>query len=165
MTSQPLTPGQKAPSIEFCDESGAASSTQAFAGRHYVVYFYPRDNTPGCTREACAFRDGWSEFARRAVPVIGVSPDKSATHERFRAKHNLPFPLASDPDHVLAKAFGAFGEKKFMGRTFDGVHRITFLIDPQGVIAAVFAGLKPEAHAARVLEAIPETATSRHGQA
>jgi len=117
----------------------------------YLIYFYPRDLTPGCTREACALRDEHEQFAKLNTLVFGISPDSEKSHRKFIDKHRLPFSLLVDEDHAIAEAFGVWGEKKFMGRTFDGVHRMSFLIGIDGKIEKTYAKVKPAEHAQQVL--------------
>jgi peroxiredoxin Q/BCP len=147
----PLPLGAVAPAFAYRDADGTARHTRELSGRPYLVYFYPRDDTPGCTAEACGFRDAFADFTAAGLTVIGVSGDDEASHTKFRRKHALPFPLAADTDLVTAKAYGVWGPKKFMGRTFDGIHRTSFLVGPTGRIAKVYARVKPEVHAAEVL--------------
>jgi thioredoxin-dependent peroxiredoxin len=146
-----LCTGETAPRFTFSEADGTVRTTDQLKGRPFVVYFYPKDDTPGCTTEACGFRDSWGEFTRLNVPVIGVSPDDDASHQKFRAKHNLPFALATDPDHAISQSFGVWGEKQYMGRRYEGVHRVTFLIDAQGRIAKVYPKVKPDQHARELL--------------
>ena len=147
----PIPIGQPAPRFSFTEANGAVRDTAELLGRSFVVYFYPKNDTPGCTKEACEFRDNFSEFENLGVPVIGVSPDNESSDLKFRQKHCLPFGLASDEDHSIAEGFGVWGEKQFMGRRFDGVHRTTFIVDPQGRIAKVFPKVKPAGHAREIL--------------
>lgn len=125
-----------------------------FKGRHVVLYFYPRDHTPGCTKEACAFRDAFSAFERKGAVVLGVSVDPVQTHDQFAAKLKLPFPLLADVDKHIVRAYGVWGEKTFLGRKFKGTHRVTFLIGPDGRIKKIWPKVKPETHAREVLAAI-----------
>jgi peroxiredoxin Q/BCP len=125
-------------------------------GQKVVLYFYPKDDTPGCTKEACSFRDDFATFKKRGIAVLGVSPDSEAKHKKFETKYNLPFTLLADTDHAIADAYGVWGEKKFMGRKYMGVHRTTFLIDEKGKIKKVFEKVKPEDHASEVLEAFAD---------
>lgn len=118
-----------------------------------VLYFYPKDDTPGCTKEACSFRDAFSDFKKRGIQVLGVSLDSEASHQKFTAKYKLPFTLLADTDHSIADAYGVYGEKKFMGRSYMGVKRMTFLIDEKGKVTKVFEKVKPEEHAREVLDA------------
>lgn len=145
----PLNPGQKAPSFSFT--KGEAIISSADLTTPHLVYFYPKDNTPGCTKEACAIRDTWGEFESASLEVIGVSKDSESSHLKFQEKHTLPFPLIADTELELAKAFGVFGEKKFMGRIYDGIHRMSFLIAADGTILKTYSKVKPAEHAAQVL--------------
>ena len=146
----PLTTGQKAPSFTFTEKGQTIGNDELTTP--YLVYFYPKDDTPGCTKEACTIRDAWTEFESAGLKVIGVSKDSEKSHEKFRDKYTLPFPLIADTELELAKAFGVFGEKKFMGRVYDGVHRMSFLIAADGTILKSYLKVKPAAHAAEVLE-------------
>ncbi len=146
----PLTSGQKAPSFSFTEGEATVSSTEIASP--YLIYFYPKDDTPGCTKEACAIRDAWSDFESAGLKVIGVSKDSERSHLKFQDKYTLPFPLIADTELELANAFGVFGEKKFMGRVYDGIHRMSFLIAADGTILKTYPKVKPEAHAAQVLE-------------
>jgi peroxiredoxin Q/BCP len=121
-----------------------------------VLYFYPKDDTPGCTKEACQFRDSWKDVEQAGAVVLGVSPDSVTSHEKFKQKYNLPFPLLADVDHQVATAYGAWGEKSRYGRTYQGILRTTFLINREGRVARVFENVKPEGHAAEVLAALRE---------
>lgn len=141
----------KAPDFSLEDQDGTLHSLDEYAGNWLVVYFYPKDDTPGCTKEACGFRDTSKEFAKRGVQVLGVSKDSVASHRKFADKYNLNFPLLSDTDATIAKAYGAYGEKKFMGKTFIGVSRMTFIIDPKGSIAKQYDSVNPLTHAATIL--------------
>ncbi len=147
-----LEAGAKAPAFTLPDAEGNKVSLKSFAGRKVVVYFYPRDDTPGCTKEACQFNDALSQFEGLGVPVIGISPDKQASHVKFRDKYGLRFPLLSDPDHGVMEAYGAWGEKTMYGKKTTGVIRSTFLIDEKGKVARAWYGVKADGHAAKVLE-------------
>ena len=125
-----------------------------FRGKPVVLYFYPRDDTPGCTVEACSFRDEHTQLQKKGAVVLGVSTDPLKSHDKFAAKFNLPFPLLVDEDRKIVQAYGVWGEKTFMGRKFDGVHRVTFLIGPDGTIRKIWPKVKPEGHAAEVLAAL-----------
>ncbi len=125
-----------------------------FLGKPVVLYFYPKDDTPGCTTEACGFRDQYKEYSDAGVLVIGVSPDSSQSHMKFKAKYDLPFMLLADEGHKVCELYGVWGRKKAMGREYDGVFRTTFLISPQGKIIKVFEGVKPDGHSAEVLAAL-----------
>jgi peroxiredoxin Q/BCP len=123
-------------------------------GKPVVIYFYPRDDTPGCTKEACGFRDQYAAIQKAGAVVLGVSADTVKSHVKFTNKHQLPFPLVADTESVLANAFGVWGEKVFMGRKYQGIHRVTFLIGRDGRIARIWDSVKPEIHAEEVLEAL-----------
>ena len=129
-------------------------SLNEFLGRHVVLFFYPKDDTPGCTKEACAFRDEHAQFEEAEAVVLGVSCDSVAKHDKFISKFDLPFLLVSDEDQTIVNAYGSWGPKKFMGKEYEGIHRISFLIDPQGKIQKIWPKVKPEEHAAEVLAAI-----------
>ncbi len=147
----PLQPGADAPTFTFHDADGTEHSTADLKGCPYLVYFYPKDDTPGCTKEACAFRDGFADFQKAGIAVIGISADSEASHAKFREKYQLPFALASDPDRKVIDGFGVWGQKKFMGKVYDGIHRMSFLIGPDGKVAKTYPKVKPEEHAAEVL--------------
>lgn len=149
-----LKPGDVAPAFSATTTDGSAVSLRELLGRDVVLYFYPRDNTPGCNKEACGFRDAHDGFRRRGAVVLGVSGDSQESHRKFTAKFGLPFPLLVDADHAIATAYGAWGEKSFMGRRFMGIHRVTFHIGPDGRVAHVWPKVEPEAHAAEVLAAL-----------
>jgi peroxiredoxin Q/BCP len=151
-----LKEGTFAPNFAAKDANGEAVRLKDLRGQGVVLYFYPRDDTPGCTKEACSFRDAFADFKKRGIKVLGVSVDSEASHKKFTAKYKLPFTLLADPDHAIADAYGVYGEKKFMGRTYMGVKRITFLLDEKGKIKKVFEKVKPEAHAQEVLEAFEQ---------
>ena len=148
--------GTTAPAFKTKDDNGEDVSLKDFKGQKVVLYFYPKDDTPGCTKEACSFRDAYSKFKKQGIKLLGVSPDSEASHQKFITKYKLPFTLLADRDHAIAEAYGVWGEKKFMGRTYMGVLRTTFLIDEKGKIKKVFEKVKPEDHAAEVLEAFSE---------
>ena len=148
--------GTAAPNFAAQDANGETVRLKDLRGQKVVLYFYPKDDTPGCTKEACSFRDAFADFKKRNIKVLGVSVDGEASHKKFAAKYMLPFTLLSDPDHAIADAYGVYGEKKFMGRTYLGVKRVTFLIDEKGKVKKVFEKVKPEAHALDVLEAFEQ---------
>lgn len=150
----PLKAGIPAPEISLPDENGTIRNLSDFLGRTVVLYFYPKDDTPGCTTEACNFRDDYSAYVDADVVILGVSPDKSKSHIKFKEKYTLPFPLLADEDHKVCQKYEVWGPKKFMGREYEGVLRTTFLIDKTGRIARVFENVKPAAHSAEVLAAI-----------
>jgi len=148
-----LKEGTTAPAFRTKNADGEDVSLKDFRGQKVVLYFYPKDDTPGCTKEACSFRDDFAKFKKRGIAVLGVSPDSEASHKKFVAKYKLPFTLLADTDRSISEAYNVWGEKKFMGRTYMGVHRTTFLIDEKGKIKKIFEKVKPEAHASEVLEA------------
>ena len=148
--------GGKAPGFTLPSSEGGEVSLKDFAGKTVVLYFYPKDDTPGCTREACAFRDAQSPLKRAGAVVLGVSPDSLASHEKFRAKYKLNFPLLSDPDKAVAKKYGAWGEKVLYGKKTVGMIRSTFVIDGEGVVRKVFPRVKVDGHAEKVLEAVSQ---------
>ena len=149
-----LTVGSPAPDFTLVDDSGATVSLSGLKGKQVVVYFYPRDDTPGCTKQACGVRDAWDAFTATGAVVLGVSPDGQGSHERFRAKFELPFTLLSDPDHAVAEAYGAWGEKSMYGKQYMGIVRSTVVVDAAGKVKAVFPKVKPDAHARQVLDAL-----------
>jgi thioredoxin-dependent peroxiredoxin len=151
-----LKEGSAAPAFKANDAEGNIVSLKDLRGQKVVLYFYPKDDTPGCTKEACSFRDGFAKFKRRGIKVIGVSPDKETAHKKFATKYDLPFTLLADTDKAIAEAYGVWGEKKFMGRTYMGVLRTTFLIDEKGKIKKIFEKVKPEDHASEVLAAFAD---------
>lgn len=151
-----LTVGTPAPDFTAAINGGGEVSLKSFRGSFVVLYFYPKDDTPGCTTEACGFRDAHFEYKKRGVVVLGVSKDSARKHDRFVEKHDLPFRLIADEDQKIVNAYQVWGEKKFMGRTYMGIHRVTYLIDPKGEIARVWSKVKPKDHAAEVLEALVE---------
>jgi peroxiredoxin Q/BCP len=145
--------GNAAPAFTAKTGDGETVRLKDLRGQKVVLYFYPKDDTPGCTKEACSFRDAFADYKKRSIEVLGVSPDSETSHKKFTAKYKLPFTLLADPDHAIADTYGVWGEKKFMGRTYMGVKRMTFLIDEKGKIKKVFEKVKPEEHAREVLEA------------
>lgn len=147
-----LTVGMPAPDFTLPDKDGNQVSLADYRGRKVVVYFYPRDNTPGCTRQACAFRDAYDGFRTEDIVVIGISKDSQASHQRFAEKHQLPFILLSDPDLEAITAYGVWQEKKMYGKVSFGVVRSTFVIDENGKIIKVFPKAKPDTNAAEILE-------------
>jgi peroxiredoxin Q/BCP len=148
--------GSRAPNFTLTSDSGEQVSLESFRGRPVVLYFYPKDDTPGCTVEACGFRDSYSEFEKRGAVVLGVSPDDEASHVKFKEKHSLPFTLLADPEHEAAESYGVWGEKKFGGKTYWGVKRSTFVIDAEGNVTKVMRNVKPDGHPEKVLAALPE---------
>jgi len=152
-----LKPGDKAPSFTLETDRGERVALKDFAGKPVVLYFYPKDDTPGCTVEACEFRDAWTDVQQAGAVVLGVSPDDVASHGKFRDKFHLPFPLLADPEHTVAGAYGAWGEKSMYGRKYMGILRSTFIIGGDGRITHVFPKVTPKGHAAEVLEALAGT--------
>jgi thioredoxin-dependent peroxiredoxin len=146
-----LKAGDAAPDFSAATSGGGRVSLGDFRGKHVILYFYPRDDTPGCTKEACAFRDYFAEFERKGAVVLGVSKDPVKAHDKFAKKYKLPFPLLVDEEKTIAQAYGAWGQKSFLGKKYMGMHRITFLIGPDGVIKKIWTHVKPERHAAEIL--------------
>lgn len=149
-----LKAGDKAPAFSLESDGGGRVALQDLSGRKVVLYFYPKDDTSGCTTEACEFRDSWASVKAAGAVVLGVSPDSPASHDKFKAKYQLPFPLLADPDHRVAQSYGAWGEKSMYGRKYQGILRSTFIIDERGRVARVFPRVKPRGHAAEVLAAL-----------
>jgi thioredoxin-dependent peroxiredoxin len=149
-----LKEGDPAPDFSVAANGGGKISLADYKGKSVILYFYPRDDTPGCTKEACAFRDGFSEFKKRGAVILGVSTDSAKSHDKFVEKFKLPFPLLADEDKKIVEAYGVWGEKKFMGRKYMGTHRVTFLIGEDGRIKKVWSQVKPDEHAAEVLAAL-----------
>jgi thioredoxin-dependent peroxiredoxin len=147
--------GQEAPDFELISDSGERVRLSELRGKPVVLYFYPRDDTPGCTAQACGIRDSYDDFDQRGAVVLGVSPDQETSHVRFKQKYGLPFTLLADPEHEVAEQFGVWGEKKYMGKTYWGVERSTFVIDEKGRIAKVMRRVKPDTHVEQVLAALP----------
>jgi peroxiredoxin Q/BCP len=148
-----LKAGDKAPAIKATDHTGAPFSLSALKGKKVVLYFYPKDDTPGCTKEACSFRDHHERFLSEGYAIVGVSPDSAAKHQKFIEKHDLPFTLIPDEDKEVIQAYGVWGPKKFMGREYEGVLRSTFVIDEKGVIERVIEKVKTAQAAEQILEA------------
>ena len=149
-----LEAGMKAPDFTLFDKDGRAVSLSDFLKKKVVLYFYPKDNTPGCTRQACAFAGAYKEFEERGIVVIGISRDSVASHQKFAEKHSLPFILLSDPDRVAIEAFGVWQEKKLYGKVSFGVVRTTFIINEDGIIERVMKKVKPDTNATEILEAM-----------
>jgi peroxiredoxin Q/BCP len=156
--------GSKAPDFQLPDHTGKTISLSQLAGKNVVLYFYPKDDTPGCTREACHFRDEHSALEKAGAVVLGVSPDGTTSHQKFATKYSLPFPLLSDTEHKVADAYGVWGEKSLYGRKFIGLTRATFLIDPQGNVKHVWPKVKVDGHVAQVLSALTGGAPAAAGE-
>jgi peroxiredoxin Q/BCP len=146
-----LKAGDKAPDFQAPTDAGESVSLKDFRGRKVILYFYPKDNTPGCTQEACDFRDSIARFKKKEVVVLGVSPDSIESHKKFKSKFDLPFALLADEDHKIAEAYGAWGEKSMYGKKFMGIIRSTFLIDEKGKIGEVFEKVKVDGHVGQLL--------------
>ena len=146
--------GKPAPDFELPSHSGETVRLSSLRGKPVVLYFYPKDDTPGCTAQACGIRDAYGEFERAGAVVLGISPDDEKSHDKFKSKYDLPFTLLSDPDHEVADAYGVWGEKKYMGRSYMGVNRSTFVIDGDGNVTKVMHNVKPATHADDVLAAL-----------
>jgi peroxiredoxin Q/BCP len=149
-----LKEGAKAPAFSLPSDDGSTVALKDLKGKKVVLYFYPKDDTSGCTTEACEFRDSWAAVKRKGAVVLGVSPDGVKSHGKFKQKYDLPFPLLADEDHAVAEAYGAWGEKSMYGRKYFGILRTTFVIDESGRVAKVFEKVKPKGHAAEVLAAL-----------
>ena len=150
-----ISEGQPAPDVELESDTGDRVKLADFRGKTVVLYFYPKDDTPGCTTEACEFRDAHDMYRERGIEILGVSPDDVASHEKFKSKYELPFTLLADPDHRTAESYGVWSERKFAGKKFMGINRSTFLIDEEGNVARAMLGIKPAGHALDVLEKLP----------
>jgi len=147
--------GQQAPDFELASDTGERVRLSDLRGKPVVLYFYPKDFTSGCTKQACGIRDAWSEFRARGAVVLGVSPDDESSHAGFKEEHALPFTLLADPDHAVAAEYGAWGEKRNYGKTYEGIIRSTFVIGPDGTLVKALRNVKPNGHAERVLAALP----------
>ncbi len=147
--------GKPAPDFELVSDEGTTVRLSDLRGKPVVLYFYPKDDTPGCTTESCEFRDAYDVFRERGAEILGISPDGEKSHQKFKSKYGLPFPLLADPEHVAAEAYGVWGERKMMGKKFMGINRSTFLIDSDGNVAKAMLGIKPAGHASEVLDALP----------
>ena len=155
-----LSVGDLAPTFELLDAEGTVIRLSDLQGRWVVLYFYPRDNTPGCTKEACGFRDAYADYQGKDIVVLGVSTDDAKAHTKFATKHNLPFPLLIDTEGTVATTYGSYGLKKFMGKEYMGITRSTFIIDPDGKLAKIYRKVKPEPHAQEVLDHLAELMTT-----
>lgn len=144
-------PGDKAPEVALHDQDGKVHSLGEYSGSWVLLYFYPKDDTPGCTKEACDIRDYWAEFKNAGIVVLGVSKDSSESHKKFKDKYQLPFTLLADTDGAVVERYGVWKEKNMMGKKFMGIERTSFLINPEGVIERVYEKVKPETHAEIIL--------------
>lgn len=153
----PISANQPAPEFTLPDENGAMHSLADYRGKPVVLYFYPKDDTPGCTTEACNFRDDYHVYAENGITILGISPDSPKSHAKFKEKYHLPFTLLADEGHKIADVYGVWGLKKNMGREYMGIFRTTFLIGPDGNLVKVFENVKPDGHSAQVLEALNAT--------
>ena len=149
---KPLQPGDDVPEFSTVDQQGKAYGRDSLLGTRYLLYFYPRDLTPGCTTQACDLRDVYDQFSKHQVQIFGISPDDEKSHQKFIEKYELPFSLLVDTGHKIACNFGVWGEKKFMGRTYDGVYRTSFLVGPDGKIEQTYENVKVAVHAQQVLD-------------
>lgn len=152
----PISSGVSAPDFILMDDAGVSRRLSDYRGQSVVLYFYPKDDTPGCTTEACNFRDDYSAYVEAGVTILGVSPDSIKSHAKFKKKFQLPFPLLADVENSVCGDYGVWGQKKFMGREYMGVLRATFVISPEGKIKNVFEDVKPAAHSLEVLAALKE---------
>jgi peroxiredoxin Q/BCP len=153
-----LKVGQKAPDFKLPDENGKLHKLSDYAGKKVVLYFYPADDTPGCTREACNFRDDYLKYKAAGAVILGVSPDDEQSHEKFKQKFSLPFPLLADDGHKICEKYGVWGEKSMFGKKYFGVIRSTFLINEEGKLAEIYRKVKVDAHSQTVLAALKEMA-------
>ena len=147
--------GREAPDFELTSDTGDTVKLSDLRGKPVVLYFYPKDDTPGCTTQACGIRDAWGDFEQRGAVVLGVSPDSETSHVEFKEKYGLPFTLLADPSHEVSEDYGVWVEKTNYGKTYWGVERSTFVIDAEGRVAKVMRRVKPDTHAAQVLDALP----------
>ena len=147
-----LKEGDKAPEFNVTNELGEQMTLADFSGKKLVLYFYPKDSTPGCTAESCNLRDHYTDLKTKGFEVLGVSADNEASHQKFIKKHELPFHLLADTEKQVLNAYGVWGPKNFMGRTFDGIHRTTFVIDENGIIERIFTKVKTKEHTEQILE-------------
>jgi len=156
-----LVSGRKAPDFTLPDANGDKHRLSSYKGQWVLIYFYPKDDTPGCTKQACAIRDHHAGFKQGKIKVLGISVDPVSRHKKFVEKYDLPFTLLSDEKRKVVNRYGVWGKKKFMGREYEGTHRMSFLIDPDGKIAKVYPKVKPEAHAEEVLQDRRDLARAR----
>lgn len=152
-----LQVGQKAPSFSGKIQDGSIIDSKSLVGQKYILFFYPKDDTPGCTREACNLRDNYKWFDKNGYKIFGVSPDNEKKHQKFIDKYEFQFPLIADTEKEIISAFGIWGPKKFMGRVFDGVHRTTFVIDENGIITEIITKVKTNEHSEQIMELVKES--------
>lgn len=152
----PISAGIPAPDFELLDDTNTPRKLSGYRGRNVILYFYPKDDTPGCTTQACNFRDDYSAYQNAGVVILGVSPDNVRSHVKFKNKFDLPFPLLADDEHKVCELYQVWGPKKFMGKEYEGVLRTTFLIDGNGIIVKVFENVRPAGHSAEVLSALEQ---------
>ena len=150
-----VSEGSPAPDFDLASDTGEHVKLSDLRGKPVVLFFYPKDDTPGCTTEACEFRDAYDRFREQGVEILGVSPDTEVSHRKFKSKYELPFTLLADPEHEVAEAYGVWKEKRNYGKTYHGVERSTFIVDADGKVARAMRGIKPAGHAAQVLETLP----------
>jgi peroxiredoxin Q/BCP len=148
----PILSGIPAPEFEMFDDTNTLRKLSDFRGRNVILYFYPKDDTPGCTKEACNFRDDYSSYEKAGIVILGVSPDDVASHVKFKKKFQLQFPLLADVEHKVCDSYGVWGPKKFMGKEYEGVLRTTFLIDGEGMIKKVYENVRPAEHSTELLK-------------
>ena len=153
----PIQANTMAPDFTLPDENGNLTTLSTFRGEPVVLYFYPKDDTPGCTTEACSFRDDYSIYQEAGIVVLGISPDSVKSHTKFKSKYNLPFTLLADEGHKVCDLYGVWGLKKAMGREYYGIFRTTFLIGPDGKLIKVFENVKPDGHSAQVFAALQKS--------
>ena len=156
-----LEEGQNAPEIDAVDQNGDPVKLSDYRGKKVVLYFYPKDNTPGCTKEACAFRDNMERIVGQGAMVLGVSPDNPASHDKFKDQHDLNFSLISDPDKAICEKYDIIGEKKMFGKSYKGVIRTTYIIDPEGMIAHKWSNVKVNGHVEQVIKKLKELQESK----
>lgn len=150
----PLCIGEKAPAFSLPSDKNTTISLEDYLGKKLILYFYPKDDTPGCTKEACEFRDNWQTLKNLNVEVVGISKDNVKSHQKFKQKYGLPFTLLSDPEHKICEAYEVWVDKKFMGKKYKGIERSTFLIDEQGNIADIWRNVKVKTHVEEILQAL-----------
>lgn len=156
-----LKPGDKVPNFTATDQAGKIHTPNDYLGNKLIIYFYPKDNTPACINQACSLRDDYEELVKNGFRILGVNRDTAKLHERFIAKNNLPFPLIVDEDKKMIDQFGIWGEKKFMGRVFDGIHRTTFVVNEKGVIEHIITKPKTKIHGKEILALYEKTGEGR----